>query len=188
MKYKFFLLIALFLVTACATKQLEPTSTPLSPTETSAPPTEPPSTPLPEPTNTSIPPTQIPQPIEVTYDGFGCTVTGPTEVPAGTLKTFFIDQSDMDTNVSLWLVNLDDGKTTQDMIDGQPEPGVWWPKASWVHHDGRRSSQLVESEDGRVVATTWYLSKVGEHTLICMQNPEIIWIAGPLMVVESPSD
>ena len=181
MKGFLFTLVALLFVSACTTTQPAPTSTPL-------PPTEPPTTPLPETTNTSIPPTQIPQPIEVTYDGFGCTVTGPTEVPAGLLTTFFIDQSDMNTNVNLWLVNLDDGKTTQDMINQQPEPGVWWPKASWVHHDGRRSSKAVESEDGRVVSTTWLLTKVGEHTLICMWQPQIIWIAGPLMVVEAPSE
>ncbi len=187
-------LIVLILVTACATTLPEPTSTPL-------PPTEPPPTPLPEPTNTSIPPTQVPQPtntsipptqipqlIEVTFDGTGCTVIGPTEVPVGLLTSIFIDQSDLIANVSLWVVSLDDGKTTQDMIHEQPEPGVWWPKASWVHHEHRRSSKAVESDDGRVVSTTWYLPKVAEHTLICMWYPQILWIAGSIMVVEAPSE
>ncbi len=60
-----FLLLGLMLVVGCTTAQAEPTSTPLPPTDT------------------SIPPTQVPQPIEVTFDGKGCTVTGPTELPMG---------------------------------------------------------------------------------------------------------
>lgn len=57
-----FLLVALLLVTACATTQPAPTSTPLPPTE--PPPTEPPptSTQVPEPTSTPLPPTPIPSP------------------------------------------------------------------------------------------------------------------------------
>ena len=110
------------------------------------------------------------------------------EVPAGLQSTIYIDQSDLKANVSLWIVNFDDGKTTQDMIDQQPEPGVWWPKASWVHHVGRRTNKAVESKDGRVVSSTWYFPKAGEYALICMWYPQILWIAGPLMVVEAPSE
>lgn len=50
MKNMVFLLIALLLVTACATTQPAPTSTPLPPTE------------LPPPTDTPVPPTQAPNP------------------------------------------------------------------------------------------------------------------------------
>ena len=188
MKKTLVLLIVLLPIAACTATQPEPTSTPLPPTETSVPPTEAPPTLLPEPTNTSIPPTQVREPIEVTFDGTGCAVTGPTEVTAGLQTLFFIDQSDI-WGVSLWLVYFDDGKTFQDLLHAQREPGVWEPKPPWVHKVGRRSTKMVESKDGRIVSSTWFFFKVGEHAIICGGDiPRVLWIGAPLMVVEAPSE
>jgi hypothetical protein len=60
--------------------------------------------------------------IEVTFDGNDCIVSGPSELPPGEVITRFIDMTDL--NAELWMVNLDEGKTFQDQLDLQSEPGV----------------------------------------------------------------
>ena len=150
-------------------------------------------------TPTPIPPTATPTPtseplpgsvaegIEVTFDGNDCTVTGPTELPAGEHTFIFIDQSDMRGELSL--VYLEDGKTFQDLLDEQIGPGVWSPKQSWVIYDTRVSIEFQESNGRRVDSSTWKLDKVGEHTIICyVSTPQMIWVAAPFMVVETPSE
>ena len=164
------ILITLLLV-GCGAPAATPT--PIPPTETSKPTSEP----LPE-TVTEF---------EVTFDGNDCTVTGPTELPAGEHTFIFIDQSDM--RGELWLVYLEDGKTFQDHFDLQSEPGEWYPKPSWVIYDTRVSFEFQESNGRRVDSSTWKLDKVGEHTIVCyVSSPQMIWFAAPFMVVETPSD
>jgi hypothetical protein len=124
---------------------------------------------------------------EVTFDGNGCTVTGPAELPAGEYTFNFIDQSD--TRGELWLVYLEEGKTFQDHLDLQSEPGEWYPKPSWVSYDFRVSMEYHKSNGISVVTYTWRLNKVGEHTILCyMPSPEKLWFVVPLMIVENPSE
>ncbi len=189
MKTMVFLLVALLLVTACATTQPAPTSTPL-------PPTEPPPTPLPEPTNLPPPePTETPlsPPLfEVFFDGTDCTVEGPTELPPGDYAFTFIDESEW--KGELWLINLDEDKTFQDNLDLQSEPGEWYAKPSWAHYDVQVSSQYDlpedEASEGRRVHTSaWRLNKVAEHTIFCyVPSPVKLWFAAPIWIVETPTD
>jgi hypothetical protein len=140
----------------------------------------------PIPTPTSIPTILSSQPIEVTFDGNECTVTSPSELPAGEYTTIFTDLSDLKAEV--WLVYLKDGYTIQDHLDGQSEPGVWYPKPSWMFYDKRYAIDSEESNGRRVTTTTWILDRIGEHNIVCyVSSPQMLWIEASLMIVEPPS-
>jgi hypothetical protein len=173
------MLVGLLLV-GCGAPAATPTPIPPTDTPTLVPPAD-------TPTPTSDPLPEIIAEFEVTFDGNGCTVTGPTELPAGEHTFVFIDRSDI-MRGELWLVNLDDGKTFQDHLDGQSEPGEWYQKPSWAHYDfGFTKSEYLE--DRRVDTSTWKLDKVGEHTSYCYVNsPPKLWVAAPIIVVEALSE
>jgi hypothetical protein len=123
---------------------------------------------------------------EVTFDGKTCTVSGPTELPVGEVTTKFIDLSDL--GGELWLVYLKEGKTFQDHLDLQSEPGEWYPKPPWVSYDSRVTGESQESKGKRVDTETWKLDRVGEHTFLCyVPSPSMLWFAAPLMIVETPT-
>ena len=125
--------------------------------------------------------------IEVTFDGNDCIVTGPTELPAGEHTTIFIDQTDL--VAELYLLNLEEGKTTQDILDGQSEPGEWYLNPGWVFYDRRISTDSEESNGERVDTITWDLDKVGEHPIACyVPSPEKMWFVAHLWVVEAQSE
>jgi hypothetical protein len=122
-------------------------------------------------------------PIEVTYTGEDCTVIGPTELPAGEHGFIFIDSSGL--SGGLYLVRLEEGKTFQDHLDGQSEPGVWYPKPPWVFYDRQLSLESEEVNGDRVDKSIWKLDKVGEHTILCYaDSPRLLWFAAPLFIVE----
>jgi hypothetical protein len=178
---RYLLLFLTLFVTACATSEPIATDTSI------------PLTPVPDPTDTTtppiqIPPTQIPQPIEVAFDGNDCTVAGPTELPAGEHIFIFIDGGDR--GAELYLLRLADYKNTQDLRDGQSEPGEWYPKPPWVYYDTKVSVDSQESNGRRVDTSTWRLDRIGEHTIACWvpSEPQMIWFPAALMIVEAISD
>ena len=125
--------------------------------------------------------------IEVTFDGNDCTVTGPSELPPGEHTFTFVDQSEWEGE--LWLVYLDEGKSFQDNLDMQSEPGEWHPKQSWAHYDSVVSRESRETDGERIDTETWSLNRVGEHTILCyVDDPRLLWFAAPLMIVESSSE
>jgi len=125
--------------------------------------------------------------IEVTFDGNGCTVTGPSELLPGEHTFTFIEQSEWEAE--LWLVYLDEGKTIQDLNDLQSKPGEWHPKPVWVHYDSVVNRESKEMGDGRIDTETWRLNRVGEHIILCyVDHPRLIWNAAPIMIVENPSE
>ena len=150
MRKLLFLLMAVFLVAACTTAQPEPTSTPLPPTDT------------------SIPPTQVPQPIEVTFDGKGCTVTGPTELPMGEHQ--FILRDLTEKNEDLFVIYFIDGKTSQDFLDLQSEPGEWveYYKNTWIMDAIKRGTEWNESIEGKIY--TYLLNEEGDHVIFVREN------------------
>ena len=171
MKLKLFLLIAFSLIAACTTTQPEPTSTSLPPTDT------------------SIPPTQVPQPIEVTFDGKGCTVTGPTELPMGEHQ--FILRDLTEKNADMFVQYFIDGKTIQDYLDLQSEPGEWveYYKNDMTIDAIKKGAEWNESIEGNVY--TWLLNEEGEHVILIRfegTSPTSIWICAPLWVIEAPSE
>jgi len=172
-------------VAVAQTKTVEamPTDTPV-PTDTYAP--TPSDTPV--PTDTPIP-TNTPTPeFEVMFDGKDCTVDGPAELPAGKHSFIFIDTSDFIGEV--YLLYLQEGKTFQDHLDLQNEPGDWYPKQAWAYYDHQFSSEQLESNGRTVTLSTWNLEPVGEHTILCYVggSSQQLWFAAPLMIIETPSE
>jgi hypothetical protein len=147
-------------------------------------------TPTPSPPTVTSTPTDEPLPnaaFEVVFDGKDCTVDGPTELPAGVHAFKFIDTSDFIGEV--YLIYLQEGKTFQDNIDLQNEPGDWYPKPEWAYYDARYSSKRLESNGSKVTLSTWKLDRVGEHTILCyVPRPQKLWFAAPLMIIETPSE
>jgi hypothetical protein len=161
----FFLLT---LVTACTTPIPE-VPEPVEPTETSMP--------TPEPTIEFV----------VTFDGNGCISDGPSEVLPGEYGFKFIDESDV--KGELWLLYIDEGKTFQDHLDKQSEPGEWYPKESWVHYGSKASGKFEETNEGKVEISVWNLNKVREYTIMCyVDSPRNLWFVAPIFVVESLAD
>ena len=161
-------------------------------------------TPSNEPTETPIPllptattkptptlPTDLPTPdpeimFEVTFDGNDCKVKGPTNLQAGVYYFTFINTSNL--NGEMYIVYLDEGYTTQDLLDGQSEPSEWYPKPPWVHYDRLNSSKIEKSEGKKVNTTTWILDRVGEHTILCYVNsPRLLWIPAAIIIQETSS-
>jgi hypothetical protein len=123
------------------------------------------------------------KPIVVTFTGEDCTVSGSTELPAGEHAFIFIDQSGL--SGELYLVRLEEGKTFQDHLDGQSEPGEWYPKPPWVFYDDQVSIESEDTNDGRVDKSFWRLDNVGEHTILCyVDSPRLLWFAAPLFIVD----
>jgi len=176
-----FILIGIGLV-GCGISAAAPTPVPL--TDTPSPtPTQPTDTPSP----TSEPLSETADGFEVTFDGNDCTAKGPNELPVGDHAFIFIDRSDV--RVQLELLNLDDGKTTQDLLDRQSEPGEWYPKPIWAHYDSRITSKWEELEGGNVITSTWKLDRVGEHTVACyVGSLPKIWFPASFMIVEATSE
>jgi hypothetical protein len=164
-------IVILLLLSGCATT-LEESST-VQPTEIP--------TPTVQPTKTQIPT------FEVMFDGNECTDTLPAQLPKGYYSIVFTNNSDIKGEA--WLVYLEDGKTFQDLLDMQSEPGEWDPKPSWAYYAGRGSVKSEESNGKEVVFTKWSLDIAAEYIIFCyIPSPQMIYYAGPVMVVESSSE
>lgn len=124
--------------------------------------------------------------IEVTFDGKSCTVSGPSELPAGDHTFKFIDLSKWEGE--LYVVYLHEGKTIQDHLDYQGSPGVWKPRPEWIDYNTVVRRETKESGERRIDTETWRLNKVGEHNVFCyVDDPRQLWLAVPLMIVETPT-
>ena len=169
-----------FLLTACAQTTEIPTTT--STEEPIATPTKiakPTITSTPKPTNTDLPPTSTPHTIdfEVTFDGNGCTVSGPTEVPIGDYS--FLLNNVSDRKVKLVVGQLLDGHTFQDMLDLQTEPGDIFDIEPWM------SKPFYYTKDHKIYSVS--LDEAGEHVIsISVYNHVAIWLCIPFQVIETP--
>lgn len=176
---------SLFPLVSCSPPQ--PTATPIPPTETPVPPAE-----------TFVPPTETPVPpiaaaqavdagIEVTFDGSECIVSGPTELPVG--EYHFVLENLRKPHYLLYMARFVDGKTFQDLLDLQSEPGEYVPYDS-------RSSWFVETintvewnESNSTYVYTFFLDKEGEYYIQLGRSvSQDLWYCGSLMVTEVPSD
>ena len=155
------ILVALFLVAGCAT--IEP----------------------PPPTDLSIPPTQTPEDdiIEygvVTFDGSECTVSGPGEVSTGKYN-FVLNDISGEENVRIMVARLEEGRTFQDLINIQSEPGEDFSYGSWI------SIPFMFTVDH--IVYTYYLDTPGEHAIeVGSFVPHNLWLCAPLRVVGAPSE
>ena len=137
---------------------------------------------------TSIPLIDKEVDFEVRFTGDDCLVSGPSQVTAGEYTFKFIQSKEL--KGELWLSNLEEGKTLQDLLDGQSEPSEWYPKPSWADYDKKISFEYETVNDIRVIISTWSLEKVGVHTILCyLDIPEKkIWHIWSIDVVEADSE
>jgi len=166
-----------FLLTACTQSTEVPTATKVTPTKT----LKPTITNTPKLTNTDFPPTSTPHAIdfEVTFDGNGCTVSGPTEVPIGEYS--FLLNNLGGRRVILGVTQLLDGHTFQDLVDLQAEPGDNFAIEYWM------SKPFYYTKDHKIYTVS--LDEAGEHgILISVYNHVGIWLCIPFQVIETPSE
>jgi hypothetical protein len=172
-----FTILLVTLLVGCSNPTTTPTQFPASATPV---PTQVP------PTNTAKSTPKLVDPIQVTFTGIDCEVQSPNELPPGDYTFRFMDLSEL--SGELYLVNLNIGKTTQDLLDGQSEPGDWYPKPAWAHYDRQVAIETEQLEDRRVDISTWSLERVGEHTILCyVASPQMLWMPGFINIVEPPS-
>jgi hypothetical protein len=85
---------------------------------------------------------------DVIFDGTECTVSGSTELPPGRYSFVLKDQSELEVN--LFVSRLTDGKTFQDLLDLQSEPGEYVPEQDWIDHAVELGSAWNKPDGGKV--------------------------------------
>ena len=85
------------------------------------------------------------EPIEVTFTGEGCTVTGPTELSIGEHTFIFKDVSDK--RAHFFVRRFEEPYTIQDIFDLQSYPGEWIDSPSWVVSTSPRGYEWNETTD-----------------------------------------
>jgi len=187
MKDRLIIVFFLIVLGGCSQSQVP---TLVKPSETAIQiPTE---TPIPIPSET-LEPTTIPLidkevDFEVRFTGDSCLVSGVSEVSAGEYTFKFIQSNDL--KGELWLLNLEEGKTIQDIHDGQSEPSEWYPKPNWIDYDKRISFEYETVNNIRVIISRWSLDKVGEHIISCyVGTPEKkMWFTWSINVANGGSE
>jgi hypothetical protein len=163
----------LLCVAGCRAPTAEATIIPSTPTPTSAP------TPTPTPS-----PQHNAELIEVRFDGSQCTLSDLTELPPGTHSFILFDSSG--TNQELWISNYIFGKSWQDVLDLQSEPGEYFPKPGWAVHPPLILKSGDDSSGGKIY--TFKFSTEGRYGIaVGRDNPASLWLCGPFLVVKELS-
>ena len=116
---------------------------------------------------------------EVTFDGNGCTASGPTDVPIGDYSFLLINSSGR--GAKLVVTQLLDGHSYQDMVDLQTEPGDNFMIETWM------SRPFYFSKDQKVYVVA--LDEAGEHGIVISEDKHAgIWLCAPFQVIENSSD
>jgi hypothetical protein len=142
-------------------------------------------------------PTDIPEDVvievgAVIFDGKECTVTGETKLPPG--KYSYVLQDESEYEVQMFIGRLLEGKTNQDILDLQGEPGARLPKAvldeayDWAYEPG---IARLKPDGGEI--HTYILTDEGEYTVgVWSYETETIpfteWFCAPLWIEEAPSE
>jgi hypothetical protein len=101
----------------------------------------------------------------------------------------FILRDLTEKNAELFVQYFIDGKTVQDYLDLQSEPGEWveYYKNTWAIQAIKRGAEWNESIDGKVF--TYLLNEEGEHGILVVGNSPLgVWICAPFWVIEGPSE
>jgi hypothetical protein len=131
------------------------------------------------------------QPYIATFDGTACSASGPAELPPGEHSFILNNSSDLD--VALEVAHFHPGKTLQDLLDIQKEPGVWWPKPSWLEYTSAKGPPW-STDDGGIVRT--YRTYIQADYVIYViifdfgndPTENKLWFCHQFSVVESPSE
>jgi len=122
--------------------------------------------------------------ISISFDGRGCTASGPIELPPGTHSVVLKDQSV--ENVDLWVSLLLDDHAYRDLQEAQSKPGEYFPMPNWVVQAVDFGSIWDHSLEGEV--HRFLLDQQGEYALyVGRYDPDRLWFCTPVWVVDSPS-
>ena len=126
---------------------------------------------------------------DVIFDGTGCTVSGSTELPPGRYSFVLKNLSEQSTGI--FVSRLTDGKTFQDLLDLQSEPGEYVPEQDWLKNAVERGIAWNKPDGGNV--HTYLLIKEGEYAVSLWSPatetaPMRIWFCAPFWVKEDPSE
>jgi hypothetical protein len=103
-------------------------------------------------------------------------------LPVGEYKFIFKNLSGK--TVDLNVIRLTDGRTYQDLLDLQSEPGEYIPEPSWIVSAIKRGTEWNESKGEKVYT---FSVEEGEHAIeIWVNYPTGIWFCAPLKVIEAP--
>jgi hypothetical protein len=111
----------------------------------------------------------------------GCTLTGPTEVPAGEIY-YFVVENPTDLSVTQYVSLLADGHTFQEFVDLQPAPGEFFPKPSYIVYASSETEATREFNDTAELAEDEvgfaYSSEPGPHAVYTWTSEDGFWICG----------
>jgi hypothetical protein len=119
--------------------------------------------------------------VDITFDGQKCGYDGPVIIGEGTVVVALSNLSDRPTQLNV--VKLDEGKTWQDMLDHQGEPGSYNSLPRWASR--LSGSASVDEPDERE-----YTFEPGMHAVICLETLETrlgVWPGTALDVRAVPS-
>ncbi len=127
---------------------------------------------------------ELPNVTNVVFDGETCTVSGPTSVSAG--QHYFVMSDLSDLYVELYVSTLLDGHTFQDLLDLQPEPGIYYPKPSWVVY----ATKAYGEPSGRTLAAgeieqEYTLDQSGHEHAIYVGPSNGLWFCSALEVTDA---
>ena len=133
------------------------------------------------PTHTLIPPTPSPPPIDVTFYGDECSLSGPAEVPTGQYPFIWNNLSD-NQSVDFWVSRIREGSTYQDILDLQDEPGQYFPKPPTIDH---APGYFSFSEE----VWLFMLEEPGNYYISVGASTHSMWNCGPsFQVIETPPE
>jgi hypothetical protein len=161
-----------------------PTASPIPPTETALPPTATPVPPTTTPTATVEPTPEPPfEGIVVTYNGRGCTVSGPTELPAGDYQ-FKVENLTRQMGTLRVDYNLC-GQPFQELVEIQGEPGRNFLPGEFLFNAPQVEHTMVRNQSTGEFVYTYFLHAVGEYSVAISDGVSLTyWLCDPLEVTE----
>jgi len=135
------------------------------------------------------PPEPVVEVGDVAFDGTECTVSGSTELPLG--RYSFVLKNLSEEDVRLLIFRLPDGKTFQDLLDLQSEPGEWVSKPDWAIDAVETGVAWYKEDCGEV--HSYMLINEGEYAVVIWRRPAEttqpgIWFCAPFWVKEDSSE
>jgi len=124
---------------------------------------------------------------EVTFDGNECTLSGPTELPAGEHTIPLNNLSDYP--VFLWIGQPLNGKTWQDGLDLQSYPTEyvlapdWYPRAKNTYY-----GYDPKSDRTRTIFTYIFEDPGEYHVWVESKSDLMLWPCAPFSVFEDHSE
>ena len=129
--------------------------------------------------STAVPPTPFP-PIEVTFDGNECAISGLDVLPEGEY-IFIFNDFDGKPGATFYVQRINEGKTYQDIIELQGGiPGKYYDMPNFITYAIKIDSETNISTGE--MRTTYSLDK-GEYYIDAFKGWNKAWLCGSFTVV-----